>query len=149
MLPIRHIGAAVDEALEYIDQRNAQEVKPLDTGFDKLNDILLGGLEWGRILTIAALSGGGKSITLEQLKKNIIEKNRDQDFDFLCFDWEMPSTDQIVRNIIGDTDIDVRALYGVDMPLSELMRNKVELSAEKIKGSPVYICDTPGTPQDV
>jgi RecA/RadA recombinase len=38
----------------------------LKTGFKKLDKALLDGIEWNRILTIAALSGGGKSITLEQ-----------------------------------------------------------------------------------
>lgn len=148
-LPIRHIGSAVDETLEYISDRNKGLIKPLDTGFEKLNDVLLGGLEWNRILTIAALSGGGKSLTLELLKKNIIEKNPDQEFDFLCFDWEMPTTDQIVRNLVSRTDIDVRTLYGIDEILPDASFETLKSLGDELKTHPIYICDNAGSPSDV
>ncbi len=148
-LSVRHLGSAVNETLQYISDRNSGAIKPLDTGFPKLNEVLLGGLEWNRILTIAALSGGGKSLTLELLKRNIIERNQEQDFDFLCFDWEMPAVDQVVRNLISRTDIDVQTLYGMEKPISPETMQTLEHISEELKTHPVYICDTTGTPSDV
>jgi hypothetical protein len=44
-LPINHISSQTSQAKEYIEDRALGKAPILDTGFNKLNSILLGGFE--------------------------------------------------------------------------------------------------------
>lgn len=61
----------------------------------------------------------------------------------------MTSTDEIVRDLIGKTNIDLKTIYGVEQPLSDFGLSEITNAAEELKKDPVYICDVPGTPEDV
>lgn len=100
-LPVRHISVTADRFVKSVYGRRAGDVKSLRTGFLKFDRALLDGIEWYRILTIAGLSGSGKSITLEAIKRNLFRENPDQDFLVLSFSLEMPSQDEMARNVSG------------------------------------------------
>jgi hypothetical protein len=95
------------------------------------------------------MSGGGKSITLEMLKRNLILLNEDQEFDVLSFDMEMPSKDQVVRNISALTKTDTETLYSVERPLENLEMSKVDKAIDELNKMPVYIVDMAGSVDEI
>ena len=144
-LPYRHISESVDEALDIIDKRRLGEIKSLSTGKDKLDKYTLNGLEWNRIMTIGGLSGSGKSLTLEELKYNLIEKN-DEEFDVLSFEFEMLSTDQVTRRISSKVKKSTKYLYSAEEnTISQDEFNAVKNVGNKLKDYPIYYVDSSGT----
>lgn len=102
-LQVHHISKGVERTKKYIEERKAGVVNPLKTFSNKLNNILEGGVEWQRILTIAGLSGSGKSIALEQLKRSFLENHKD--IAILSFEFEMMIEDQILRRVSADANV--------------------------------------------
>lgn len=147
-LPIRHISACVEDTLDIIEKRQRGEEKSLDTGFVSLNNALLGGLEWNRIFTIAGLSGGGKSITAELLKNNLIQKN-DVKFDVLSFNFEMPAVDDLSRLVSNKVNLNREELYSAYTPLSADNISKVKEALDTIAQQRVYISEVPGTAKEI
>ena len=60
-LQYKRIDKASGEILTYMDHRRQGLVKSLATRWTKLNQSIMGGLEWGTIVTIGGMSGSGKS----------------------------------------------------------------------------------------
>lgn len=65
-LPIKGIDEVVVETKQYIEDRMSGKEKSLKTGSHKLNSHLMNGFDWGRIITVAGLSGSGKSTIVGQ-----------------------------------------------------------------------------------
>jgi replicative DNA helicase len=95
------------------------------------------------------MSGGGKSITLELIKENIIHLNADEDFDILSFDLEMPAQDQALRLISNKLSISREQLLSLETPLEDKLLETVLKSSESIKNRPVYVVETPGTSTEI
>lgn len=148
-LPVKSIHSITDNAFNYLEEKAQGLRDPLKTGNAKLDKALLGGLEWYRILTLAALSGGGKSITLEKLKRELVRCNPNSKFDILSFDWEMPDVDQVNRNLSGMLQKDLKWLCSVESRRSKEDLEKIKDAIHKIRNNPIYIVDRAGTVQEV
>ena len=108
------IKSAYESALEerdYITKRYNNEVKSLDTGWSKINELTMNGLEFGTVVTISGMSGPGKTLFLNQLEDNLFNLNRDVDFDILNLNFEMLSRRLIGRKISGKIHKSVKELY--------------------------------------
>jgi hypothetical protein len=105
------ITIAVEKALNYIDGRRKGEIKSLKTSHSKLNNVTLQGFEWNKIITLAGLSGSGKSMILEQWKRDFVNLNPEEEFDILSFEFEMLARDQVARNISGNMELSTRYLF--------------------------------------
>lgn len=148
-LPVKHSGAALGDAIVYLKKRMSGAEKSLDTGFSKLNKALTAGLDWNKIFTIAGMSGGGKSITLELIKENIIHLNSEVDFDVLSFDLEMPAQDQALRLLSNKLSLSREELLSLEEPLKLDKLMDIEASASELKDRPVYVVETPGTSSEI
>ncbi len=95
------------------------------------------------------MSGGGKSITLELLKENIITLNPEEEFDVLSFDLEMPSQDQALRLISNKFSLSRDTLLSVDTPLDDEIIEQIKTEIEALKSRPVYIVEVPGTSDEI
>lgn len=95
------------------------------------------------------MSGGGKSITLEKIKRNIILLNPRQQFDVLSFDMEMPSKDQVVRNISALSERTTTELYSVNNPLDDSGFQAVDNAIESLNKMPIYIVDMAGSVDEI
>lgn len=144
-LPYRHISYAVDKATAYINKRRKGEERSLKTGTHKLDGATLDGFEWNRIVTLAGLPGSGKSITLEQLKYGLLENN-DEPIDILSFEFEMLSTDQVVRKLSSKLSKSVKELYSADGGfMSEEEFEAVANIGASLSKYPIYYVDYSGT----
>lgn len=95
------------------------------------------------------MSGGGKSITAELLKKNLIELNQTQKFDILSFSLEMPSVDELSRLVSNKLSLDRETLYSAYNPISDDNMSNVKEALDEIAKSRVYIVEIPGTSKEI
>ncbi len=145
----RHISKAVEETIQYISDRREGKQLPLYTTKSKLNKAI-DGFSWGRIYTLCGLSGSGKSITIEELKRDLIDCNKTQNFDILSFEFEMLAIDQITRNISGKTEKSVNELYSANKEYldSETFEQAVK-ATEILTKYPIYYVDEIGTVNEI
>jgi replicative DNA helicase len=148
-LPIRHVSVTANKFVKSVYGRMEGKIKSLRTGFLKFDRALLDGIEWYRILTIAGLSGSGKSITLEAIKRNLFEANPDQDFLVLSFSLEMPSPDEMARNVSGKLKKDLKWIYSIDGKLTEEGVKMIEREVAKITKLPIYIVEISGQVEQI
>lgn len=148
-LPVKHISVDVGKYDDYIIGRKEGTIKSLDTGFPKLNDVFLNGIEWGRIVTIPGRSGSGKSLLLEQLKRNMVDLNPDQNFDVLSFDWEMTTKDQIGRHVSAIARITSKTMYSSTEPIHDSDLWKVRKAASAVAKYPFYLVELFGNVSEI
>ena len=146
---IRPMGSAASRAIGYIRDRHAGKITSLKTDLKKLNESLLDGIEWNRILTIGAMSGSGKSVLCEQIKQSALRESNIP-FECLSFEFEMPAQDQMIRAFSSR----------LNMSVQEMLLNK-ELSKEKwfyeelnkitneISSKPFFYNEEIGTPEEI
>lgn len=145
----KHISKATEEFLSYADGRRKGLIKPLQTNKPKLNKAI-DGFSWGRIYTFASLSGGGKSVTVEEIKRDFCDLNKAEEFDILSFEFEMLAVDQIARNVSGKTSKTVAELYSAnDTPLSDETFKEITETVKDITIYPIYYVDTVGSVKSV
>ena len=113
-LPFKHISETVEDLTQIIDDRRQGKISSLKTGKKKLDDATFQGLLWNRIITIAGMSGSGKSLTLEELKYNLITLNPEEKIEVLSFELEMLGTDQVARRISAQVGKSQKYLYSCD-----------------------------------
>ena len=94
------------------------------------------------------MSGGGKSITAELLKKNFIELN-EQKFDILSFSFEMPAVDDLSRLVSNKLSMDRETLYSAYSPISEENIVHVQEALSEISSTRVYVVEVPGSAHEI
>ena len=148
LLPYKHISHGVRSTIDYIKKRQSGEEKSLRTRFKKLDRLLLDGIDWYRIFTIAGRSGSGKSVVLENLKNDFISLN-DPDFDILSFEFEMRIEDTLTRIASSEVGLSVKDIYSAGTKVTDGDVERVATSLEKIAESPIYYVDNVGTVTEI
>jgi replicative DNA helicase len=77
------------KGLDYIEKRKTGQIKSVKTPWNTINDVTMGGFEWGTISVVAARSGGGKTTFMLELTRSVHDLNPTQDFIVLDFQFEM------------------------------------------------------------
>ena len=75
ILPYLSLEEAARKELRYIKGRMTNEIKSIKTPWKKFNKAGMNGLEWGSIVTIAGMSGSGKTAILNELETGLFELN--------------------------------------------------------------------------
>jgi replicative DNA helicase len=144
-LSFNHISHGVDKTLDYINDLRTGKIKSLKTSKEKLNKTILNGIDWNRILTIAGLSGSGKSTILEELKRDFIELNDCNSFEILSFEFEMLIEDQLVRHLSSKLNKPTKKIYSAEESLTNEEFEKAKQILQEHKKSPIFYVDNAGT----
>lgn len=144
-LEFKHISNGVKQFQKYTEGRMNGTIKSLKVSQEKVNKALLAGIEWNKIFTIGGLSGSGKSLILEQWKRDFVECNPNETFEILSFEFEMLIEDQIARNVSGQLDMTTKNIYSGITPLKAEQYAKVKAASEKVKDYPIWYVDDSGT----
>lgn len=149
-LPYNHVSVAAEQAVKYIEGRRTGKIQSLQTGKKKLDKALLTGVEWNRIFSICGLSGSGKSTICEELKRNFIQRNPEQKFKVLSFEFEMLGQDQALRNISGKLEKSTKYILSAeDNKISSAEMGKIEAALKEYADYPIYYVDQIGTVDEV
>ena len=89
ILAYKHISSSTNEIVRYIKDRRSKQAKSLATRWPKFNKLSMGGIEPGIIMSIAGISGSGKSSFVNTLETDLIDLNQDEDIIVLSFSFEI------------------------------------------------------------
>lgn len=107
-MAFKHISQVAKEAEKYIDDRRKGLIKSCKTGYPKLDKCLLGGIEYGSVISIGGRPGVGKTAFSSCLIRGMLKNNDLGDFEILDFAWEMAARSLIIR----DLSAEMRETYG-------------------------------------
>lgn len=143
------IAQAADESVAYIKARKDHTIIPLKTRWKKFNRVCCGGIEPNMIITIAGISGSGKSSIVNAIETDLIELNPTQDVVILDFSFEMVSFRSVTRKLSYRLRRTTSELYSSDETVEDNVFNKVVEEAEKLKKYQIYYVDTSCTVEEI
>jgi len=109
----------LDEALEYILDRQSGKVTSFKTPWVGLDDIGINGLEWGSMFTIAARPGAGKTMITAQILREAYRRNPTQSFNVLEFQFEMGTKQYGSRAFAAEIALDYNVVLSSKKALDE------------------------------
>lgn len=148
IIPIRE---AISSEIRYIEGRREGTIKSLATPWESWNDLYMDGFEYGWIITIAGLSGSGKTAIANYLETQLFDCNPGEDFEVLNFNFEMLARRLIGRKISSKLEIKVKDLYStsgnvVDNNLLEEIKQEI---APTLLDYKINYVEVPGTTDDL
>lgn len=154
VLPFIPIKDAARQELRYIRGRMSGEIKSLKTPWEKFNKASMNGIEWGSIITIAGMSGSGKTAILNELETGLFDFNPNENFAVLSFNFEMIARRLVGRKISKGLQKTVKQMYSADLDnqranLTPEEYRKAEEYTKSIVDKPVWYVDIPGTVQEI
>ncbi len=146
---IRSMKEVAQEAITYIAGRKDRKIVSLRTRWEKLNKQCMGGIEPNVVITIAGISGSGKSSFANELSYDVIDLNPNEDIVILTFSLEMVGFRQVGRMLSNKLRRTTSDLYSSVTSLDDETFRKVVVVSNQLKNYPIYFVDDPGTPQQV
>ena len=146
---IRSMKVVAQEAINYIKGRKERNIISLKTRWAKFNKQCMGGVEPNVVMTIAGISGSGKSSWANELTTDIIDLNPEEDIIILNFSLEMVGFRQVGRTLSNKLRRTTSTLYSSETSLDEDTFRKVINVSNQLKEYPIYFVDDPGTPMQV
>lgn len=146
---IRPISVVAQETINYIEGRRDRNIVSLKTRWEKFNKQCMGGIEPNIVMTIAGISGSGKSSFANLIQTDLIDLNPNEDVVILSFSLEMVGFRQIGRTLSNKLRRTTSTLYSAETRLDDDTFRKVVAVSNELKEYPIYFVDDPGTPQQV
>lgn len=145
---------AARKELRYIKGRMTNEIKSVKTPWMKFNKAGMDGLEWGSIVTIAGMSGSGKTAILNELETGLFELNPKENFAVLSFNFEMIARRLVGRKISKSLQMTTTQIYNADTdePDKNIKLDTYQKAidyTQSIKDLPLWYVDVPGTVQEI
>lgn len=137
------------EAINYIKGRKERNIVSLKTRWEKFNKQCMGGIEPNIVMTIAGISGSGKSSFANLLQTDVIDLNPNEDVVILTFSLEMVGFRQVGRTLSNKLRKTTSTLYSSETSLDDETFRKVVAVSNQLKEYPIYFVDDPGTPMQV
>lgn len=146
---IRPMSVVANEAVRYIAGRRNNEIVSLKTRWSKFNKQCMGGIEPNTVLTIAGISGSGKSSFANLITTDVIDLNPQEDIIVLNFSLEMVGFRQVGRTLSNKLRRTTSTLYSSEKSLDDETFRKVISVTNQLKEYPIYFVDSPTTPTQV
>ena len=146
---VRPMRVVAQEAIDYIAGRREHSIVSLKTRWNKFNKQCMGGIEPNTVMTIAGISGSGKSSVANSIQTDIIDLNPNEDIIVLTFSLEMVGFRQVGRTLSSKLRKTTSTLYSSEMDLDDDTFRKVINVSNKLKEYPIYFVDSPTTPMQV
>ena len=146
---VRPMSKVAQEAIDYIAGRRDHTIVSLKTRWNKFNKQCMGGIEPNTVMTIAGISGSGKSSVANSIQTDIIDLNPNEDIIILTFSLEMVGFRQVGRTLSSKLRKTTSTLYSSETSLDDNTFRKVINVSNQLKEYPIYFVDSPTTPMQV
>ena len=146
---VRPMSVVAQEAINYIAGRRDRNIVSLKTRWEKFNKQCMGGIEPNTVITIAGISGSGKSSFANLIQTDLIDLNPTEDIVVLTFSLEMVGFRQVGRTLSNKLRRTTSTLYSSETSLDDETFRKVIIVSNQLKEYPIYFVDNPGTPMQV
>ena len=156
-VPIKHISAAIRTAAQEVKENREAAAKGIQRAlkcrWPKINNILLGGWTFRNQYAICGASGSGKSYYLNLLYQDFCNQALNQKyphkFIILHFNFEMASSDEVLRTTSTMSSLSYRKLISTDTPLGDGDYQKALEAMDKLKHAPIYFVEAVCTVQQI
>ena len=146
---VRPMSVVAQEAINYVRGRREHNIVSLKTRWGKFNKQCMGGIEPNTVITIAGISGSGKSSFVNELTTDIIDLNPTEDIVILNFSLEMVGFRQVGRTLSNKLRKTTSTLYSSETDLDDATMGQVVTVCNQLKAYPIYFVDSPTTPMQV
>ena len=146
---VRPMSVVAQEAINYIEGRRDKNIVSLKTRWKKFNSQCMGGIEPNTVMTIAGISGSGKSSWANLVQIDLIDLNPEEDIIVLTFSLEMVGFRQVGRTLSNKLKKTTSTLYSSETSLDDDTFRKVIAVSNSLKEYPIYFVDNPMTPMQV
>ncbi|MDC7248650.1 MAG: DnaB-like helicase C-terminal domain-containing protein, partial [Sphaerochaetaceae bacterium] len=138
----------VKAAKEQIKRYQSGKDKPIKTRYTHFNDNSLGGIFSGMIITIAGISGSGKTHVLQELENDIFDKELNPDCDeyvLLRCNWEMTVYKLLLRKLKNKLERTMRHIL-FNAPKGDEL-NKFNEVCESEENDNIFYLEEPTDPK--
>ena len=143
------MSEVAQEAINYIGGRRNHSISSLKTRWVKFNKQCMGGIEPNVVMTIAGISGSGKSSFANLIQTDLIDLNPNDEVVVLTFSLEMVGFRQVGRTLSNKLRKTTSTLYSSETDLDDNTFRQVIAVSNQLKEYPIYFVDDPGTPTQV
>lgn len=148
-LGLVHIKDATEQALKEIKDRKDNLIRPLKTRWEKFNDLIGGGIEFNNLITIAGISGAGKSSIANELETALFDYNPGENFVVLSWNYEMTNKAQVIRKLSYKTNLTVNEIKSGKVKISDDQYNSLAKEAKDIAKYKIYYAEKTKTPEEM
>jgi replicative DNA helicase len=146
-LPIRSMDEVVVTTTSTIESYMDGTVPVLKTRWKKVNDMLLGGLQFGMVYVVAGASGHGKSMFLNNLMRDFtspVFNEFKKPLKILHFSFEMSAEMELIRRISALSTVGLDKILKADLRLNDTEKALIYDRLGKIKEPDLYFVENPG-----
>jgi len=147
-LIVKHISKASEEAIHRVERRREGRQDYVKTRWNKLNSILLGGINFSSIYIIAGLMGTGKSYVRMLIQQDAFDQKIngkcEVSYVWLHFNFEMVASSEVMRLAGTAMGMSFYDLLSVEKKLEDENFERFKKILESLRDFPVYTCDVPG-----
>lgn len=151
MAKLKKIDEVIEETLDYIIARKDGRIKSLRTGFKKLDESMIDGVEWNSTITIGGRPSVGKSAFSDCIVEGAFTHNLDEngkpDFELLDFNWELSAKVMLIRRLSAALKKTYKHILSADK--NTLTESELKDVRESLHGKygklPITFCDEPLT----
>lgn len=151
MAKFKKIDEVISETLNYITARKDGRIKSMRTGYKKLDDSMIDGVEWNSTITIGGRPSVGKSAFSDCLVEgaftNNLDENGQPDFELLDFNWELSAKVMLLRRLSAALKKTYKHILSADKNVltdSEL-QDIMDILNDRYGKLPITFCDEPLT----
>lgn len=144
----RSMEEVIKETLDYIKDRKEGKIKSLRTGYKRLDNSMIDGMEWNSTITIGGRPSVGKSTFSDCLVEGCFMNNLKDDkidFNLLDFNWEMSAKVMLLRRLSASLKKTYKHIISADGNI--ITDNELEEIANtaytKYGKLPVTFCEEP------
>lgn len=130
---IRTYVEILEESLQYIEDRKSGKIKSFKLPWLGLNNLGVGGLEWGSMLTIGARPGAGKTMFVSQILRESKLLNPTQEFNILEFQFEMAAKQTGARDFVAQIGLDYNQVLSTNKELGDFQMKLIKQYVEECK----------------
>lgn len=123
----------LQEGLNYIEDRQLGRIKSFSLPWSSLNNLGVGGLEWGSMLTVGARPGAGKTMFVSQILRESKILNPTQGFNILEFQFEMAPKQTAARDFVSQLALDYNEVLSIGKKLDDFYINRIKQYIQECK----------------
>lgn len=149
MAKLKTIKEVTQETLKYVEDRQNGLIKSLKTGYPKLDESMIDGIEWNSTITIGGRPSVGKSAysdcIVEGCFDNNIDINGNVDFDLLDFNWELAAKVMMLRRLSASMQKTYKHIISADKNIitKEEFNEIKKILSSKYDRLPITFCEEP------
>lgn len=151
-LPIRTMDEVVVSTTSTIESYMDGTVPVLKTRWKRVNDMLLGGLQFGMVYVVAGASGHGKSMFLNNLMRDFtspVFNSFNKPLKILHFSFEMSAEMELIRRISALSSVGLDKILKADSKLTDIEKSMIYDKLSKIKEPDLYFVEKPGNRMEI